>query len=108
MEPNSQPQIHLILPKVGDQEYHFCLKTPEEFTKAAQALFDRQSIVYTLKTVDEAKNYLLDNYREHHAASDALDFGSPTVREGGRQKYHGPTLREHITSQGLLEQFGLN
>ena len=33
-----------------------------------------------LKTVDEAKNYLLDNYREHHAASDALDFGSPTVR----------------------------
>ena len=45
MEQNSQPQIHLILPKVGDQEYHFCLKTPEEFTKAAQALFDRQSLI---------------------------------------------------------------
>jgi len=45
MEQNSQPPIHLILPKVGDQEYHFCLKTSEEFTKAAQALFDRQSIV---------------------------------------------------------------
>jgi len=41
MEQNSQPQIHLILPQVGDQEYHFCLKTPEEFTKAAQSLFDR-------------------------------------------------------------------
>ena len=45
MEQNSQPQLHLILPKVGDQEYHFCLKTPEEFTKAAEALFDRQSII---------------------------------------------------------------
>ena len=45
MEKNSQSQLHLILPKVGDQEYHFCLKTPEDFTKAAQALFDRQSIV---------------------------------------------------------------
>ena len=110
MEQNSQPQLHLILPKVGDQEYHFCLKTPEEFTKAAEALFDRQSIISAppLKTVDDAKNYLLDNYREHHAASDALDFGSPTVREGGRQKYNGPTLRDHIKSQGLLEQFGLN
>jgi hypothetical protein len=110
MEQNSQPQLHLILPKVGGQEYHFCLKTPEEFTKAAQALFDRQSIVCAppLKTIDDAKNYLLDNYREHHATSDALDFGSPTVREGGRQKYNGPTLREHITSQGLLEQFWLN
>jgi hypothetical protein len=111
MEQNrSQPLIHLILPKVGDQEYHFCLKTPEEFTKAAQALFERQSIVckHPLKTVDDAKNYLLDNYREHHSASDALDFGSPTVREGGRQKYNGPTLRDHIKSQGLLEQFGLN
>jgi hypothetical protein len=84
MEPNSQPQIHLILPKVGDQEYHFRLKTPEEFTKAAQALFDRQVSASPLKTIDDAKNYLLDNYREHHAASDALDFGSPTVREGGR------------------------
>ena len=71
MEQNSQPQLHLILPKVGDQEYHFCLKTPEEFTKAAEALFDRQSIISAppLKTVDDAKNYLLDNYREHHAAS---------------------------------------
>jgi hypothetical protein len=111
MEQNNQPQLHLILPKVGGQEYHFCLKTPEEFTKAAQALFDRQGIVISaplLKTIDDAKNYLLDYYREHHATSDALDFGSPTVREGGRQKYNGPTLREHITSQGLLEQFGLN
>src|SRR5665647_2727205 len=69
MKKNSQSQLHLILPKVGDQEYHFCLKTPEDFTKAAQALFDRQSIGYSappLKTVDDAKNYLLDNYREHH------------------------------------------
>jgi hypothetical protein len=100
----------LILPKVGDQEYHFCLKIPEEFTRAAQALIDRQSIINVppLKTIDDAKNYLLDNYREHHAASDALDFGSPTVREGGRQKYNGPTLPDHITSQGLLEQFALN
>jgi len=110
MEQNSQPQIHLILPKVGDQEYHFRLKTPEEFTKAAQALFDRQSIVNAppLSTIDDAQNYLLDNYQEHHAASDALDFGSPTVREGGQQKYNGPTLRDHLKSQGLLEQFGLN
>ena len=85
MEQNSQPQIHLILPKVGDQEYHFCLKTSEEFTKAAQALFDRQSNINVppLKTIDDAKNYLLDNYREHHAASDALDFGSPNS-SGGR------------------------
>ena len=44
MEQNSQPQLHLILPKVGDQAYHFCLKTPQDFTKAAQALFDRQGI----------------------------------------------------------------
>ena len=110
MQQNSQPQIHLILPKVGDQEYQFCLKTPEEFTKAAQALFDRQSIVNAppLSTIDDAQNYLLDNYQEHHAASDALDFGSPTVREGGQQKYNGPTLRDHLKSQGLLEQFGLN
>jgi len=39
-----------------------------------------------LKTVDDAKNYLLGNYQEHHAASDALDFGSPTVRKGGQLK----------------------
>ena len=110
MEQNSQPQLHLILPKVGDQAYHFCLKTHEDFIKAAQALFDRQNLINVplLKTINDAKNYLLDNYREHHAASDALDFGSPTVREGGRQKYNGPTLREHITSLGLLEQFGMN
>ena len=110
MEQNSQLQIHLILPKVGDQEYHFCLKTPEELTKAAQALLDRQNLINVplLKTINDAKNYLLDNYREHHAASDALDFGSPTVREGRGQKYNGPTLRDHIKSQGLLEQFGMN
>jgi len=110
MEQNSQPQIHLILAKVGDQEYHFCLKTPEELTKAAQALFDRQNLINVplLKTINDAKNYLLDNYREHHAASDALDFGSPTVREGRGQKYNGPTLRDHMKSQGLLEQFGIN
>ena len=39
-----------------------------------------------LKTVDDAKNYLLDYYQEHHAASDALVFSSPTVRKGGQQK----------------------
>ena len=44
MEQNSQPQLHLILPKVGDQAYHFCLNTHEDFIKAAQALFDRQGI----------------------------------------------------------------
>ena len=48
MEQNSQPQIHLILAKVGDQEYHFCLKTPEELTKAAQALLDRQNLIMYL------------------------------------------------------------
>ena len=84
MEQNSQPQIHLILAKVGDQEYHFCLKTPEELTKAAQALFDRQNLINVplLKTINDAKNYLLDNYREHHAA----------------------LLRMHLTS--VLPQFG--
>ena len=110
MEQNSQPQLHLILPKVGDQAYHFCLKTPEDFTKTAQALFYRQGIINVppLKTVDEAKNYLLDNYQEHHAASDALAFSSPTVRKGGQLKYNGPTLCDHLKSQGLLEQFGLS
>jgi hypothetical protein len=76
MEKSSQSLLHLILPKIGDQEYHFCLKTPEEFTKAAQALFDRQRIIGMppLKTVDEAKNYLLDNYREYSDISNALDL----------------------------------
>ena len=41
-------------------------------------------------------------------ASDALDIGSPTVRKGGQLKYNGPTLRDHLKSQGLLEQFGLS
>ena len=61
-----------------------------------------------LKTVDDAKNYLLDNYQEHHATSDALDFGSPAVLEGGQQKYNGPTLSDHLKSQGLLQQFRLS
>ena len=110
MKKNSQSQFHLILPKIGDQEYHFCLKTAEEFTKAAQALFDRQRTISTppLETVDEAKTYLLDNYREHSDVSSALDFGSPTVWVNGRQKYNGATLREHMSSRGLLEQFGLD
>ena len=110
MEHNNQPQLYLILPKVGDQAHHFCLKTPEDFIKATQAMFDRQGIsnVPPLKTVDDAQNYLLDNSQEHHAASDALDFGSSMAREGGQQKYNGPTPRDHLKSQGPLEQSGLS
>jgi hypothetical protein len=50
----------------------------------------------------------LNNYREHYASSDALDFGSPTVWEGGQQKYNGQTLLDYIKSEGLLEQWDLN
>ena len=53
------------------------------------------------------KSRSLERFRRD-AASDAPDIGSPTVRKGGQLKYNGPTLRDHLKSQGLLEQFGLS
>ena len=110
MHEQNQSQIHLILPNNPDQEYHFCLKTPEDLLKVAQALFDRQSLISTppFTIVNDAIHYLLNNYREHYSASDALDFGSPSVWEGGQQKYNGQILLNYITSEGLLEQLGIN
>ena len=109
MPQQNQSQIHLILPNKPDQEYHFCLKTSDDLLKIAQALFDRQSLLSTppFVMVNDAIHYLLNNYREHYAASDALDFGSPTVWEDGQQKYNGQTLLNHIKTEGLLEQLGI-
>ena len=110
MQQQNQSQIHLILPNKPDQEYHFCLKTSDDLLKVAQALFDRQSLISTppFTIVNDAIHYLLNNFREHYAASDALDFGSPSVWEGGQQKYNGQILLNYIKSEGLLEQLGIN
>ena len=77
--------------------------------KVAQALFDHHCLISTppFTIVNDAKHYLLNNYREHYAVSDALDFGSPTVWEGGQQKYNGQILLNYIKSEGLLEQLGI-
>ena len=109
MQQQNQSQIHLILPSNADQKYHFCLKTPDDLNNAAQALLERKSFLNTppFTMVNDAINYLLKNYREHYASSDALDFGSPTVWEGGQQKYNGQTLLNHIKTEGLLEQLGI-
>jgi hypothetical protein len=110
MQQQNQSQIHLILPSNADQKYHFCLKTPDDLNNAAQALLERKSFLNTppFTMVNDAIQYLLKNYREHYAPSDALDFGSPSVWEGGQQKYNGQTLLDYIKSEGLLEQWDLN
>ena len=110
MQQQNQSQIYLILPSNAGQKYLFCLKTSDDLLKVAQALFDRQSLISTppFTMVNDAINYLLKNYREHYATSDALDFGSPSVWEGGQQKYNGQTLLDYIKSEGLLELWDLN
>ena len=101
---------HLIMPKCSNQRYHFHLQTKADLTNAAQAMLERHRVIRAppLQTVEQAKHYLLENFREHYDLTDKLDFGSPSVWSEGRQEYTGVTLREHIKSQGLLAHFGLD